>query len=135
MRSPRNPIQPPSQIPIVLVIGRSRARVIAVRRALDRYGISTTTMDWRAPASGLWRLGSKTPHVIVVDIPPPVTADHVDMLTRLRDRWEHAPQIALTAKAGPSVLTSLLAVGVDDFVSSENSWAELVVRLRRQLRR
>lgn len=119
----------------VLVMGRVRARVPAIRRALERYGISTSTLAWKASSSGLWRLGANVPHVIVVDIPAPVSADHVEVLQRLRDRWEHAPQIVVTAGASPSVLTSLLAVGVDDFVSNEDAWGELIVRLRRQLRR
>jgi DNA-binding response OmpR family regulator len=121
--------------PTVLVMGRIRARVPIIRKALERYGLTTATLAWKSSASGLWRLGAKTPQVIVVDIPPPVTADHVEMLQRLRDRWEHAPQLVVTAGASPSVLTSLLAVGVDDFVADEDAWGELIVRLRRQLRR
>ncbi|HVA58767.1 MAG TPA: winged helix-turn-helix domain-containing protein [Gemmatimonadaceae bacterium] len=123
------------EAPTVLVIGRVRARVAMIQRALERYGILTTTFAWRAPASGLWRRGAKAPHAIVVDVPSAVTADYVETLQRLRDRWELVPQIVVTSAAGPSVLTSLLAVGVDDFVSSDRAWAELVVRLRRQLRR
>jgi len=131
----RNPSLQARELPTVLVLGRVRTRVVSVQRALERYGIVTATLAWRASASGLWRLGAKSPHVIVVDVPPPVSADHVEILQRLRDRWEHVPQIVVTSAASPSALTSLLAVGVDDFVSSENAWAELVVRLRRQLRR
>ncbi len=121
--------------PKVLVVGRVRARAAAVRKALERYGILTTTLAWRASRSGLWRLGSVAPHVIVVDLPVPVSADHVEVLQRLRDRWEHVPQIVITSGATASVLTSLLAVGVDDFVSDAKAWGELIVRLRRQLRR
>ena len=105
-----------------------------MQRALERYGIHTEWLAWRSSAA-LWRLGARTPHAIVMDVPPPVTADHVEFLHRLRDRWERVPQIVVTWGATPSVLTSLLAVGVDDFVSSEDGWVELVVRLRRQLRR
>lgn len=133
----RKPDRIPSQLPTVLIVGRSRSRVTTLERALGRYGIFTTTLAWRSSAAGLWRLGAKTPHVIVVDLPPPITADHVEALQRLRDRWEHAPQVVVTSEANASVLTSLLAVGVDDFVSCDGNWAwgELIVRIRRQLRR
>lgn len=131
----RKNTEPLLRTPKVLVMGRVRARVPMIRKALERYGLNTMTLAWKSSASGLWRLGASAPHVIVVDIPPPVTADHVEVLQRLRDRWEHAPQIVVTAGASPSVLTSLLAVGVDDFVSNEDAWGEMIVRLRRQLRR
>jgi len=123
------------QVPTVLVLGRVRTRVTSLVRALERYGIVTRTLAWKASSSGLWRMGAQTPHVVVVDIPAPVTADHVEVLQRLRDRWDHVPQIVIAPGASPSLLTSLLAVGVDDFVASDDAWAELIVRLRRQLRR
>lgn len=129
------PAKAPTQSPRVLVLGRVRARVPEVRRVLERYGMVTTTIGWRASASELWRLGADAPHAIVVDIPPPVTAQQVDVLQHLRDRWEHVPQVVVTGASDPSLLTSLLAVGVDDFVTRSNTWAELVVRVRRQLRR
>lgn len=135
MNPRRNPTDKTSRAPSVLVLGRARARAGAIQKALERYGIRTESLGWRASSSGLWRLGARTPEAVVMDVPPPVRADQVEFLQRLRDRWEHVPQIAITWGASPSVLTSLLAVGVDDFVSAENAWAELVVRLRRQLRR
>ena len=125
----------PLQAPTVLVLGRVRSRVTALTRALERYGIATKTLAWRASSSGLWRMAAKPPHVVVVDAPPPVTAEYIEVLQRLRDRWEHAPQIVIAPDASPSVLTSLLAVGVDDFVATDDAFAELIVRLRRQLRR
>lgn len=120
---------------MVLVLGRVRARVAIIQRALERYGVRTSTLPLRSSTSGLWRLGARVPHAIVVELPPAVTAAHVEVLLRLRDRWEQVPQIVVTSSATPSVLTSLLAVGVDDFVLSNGAWAELMVRLRRQLRR
>lgn len=132
-RSTPRPYGPP--LPTVLVIGRVRARVAADQRLLERYGLVTVTLAWKATTSGLWRLGAMAPDAVVVDIPPPVTADHIEVLHRLRDRWDTVPQIVVTSGASSSVLTSLLAVGVDDFVCGDNRSAELVVRLRRQLRR
>jgi DNA-binding response OmpR family regulator len=131
----RKPSQKASQVPTVLVLGRVRARTAAIQKSLERYGIHTESVGWRASSSGLWRMGARAPHAIVMDAPPPVRADQVEFLQRLRDRWEQVPQLVITWGATPSVLTSLLAVGVDDFVSAEHAWAELVVRLRRQLRR
>ncbi len=132
----RKPDRIPSQLPTVLIVGRVRSRVATLERALGRYGIFTTTLAWRSSAAGLWRLGAKTPHVIVADLPPPIAADHVEALQRLRDRWERVPQVVVTSEANASVLTSLLAVGVDDFVSCDGDWAwgELIVRIRRQFR-
>ncbi|MDE3151887.1 MAG: winged-helix domain-containing protein [Gemmatimonadota bacterium] len=135
MSRKRKPSKPPASVPTVLVLGRVRTRVNALVRALERYGIVTRSLGWKASSSGLWRLGAQTPHAVVVDLPAPVTAHHVEVIQRLRDRWEQVPQIVVVPNASPSVLTSLLAVGVDDFVASDEAWAELIVRLRRQLRR
>lgn len=126
--------KPPIRTPKVLVVGRIRGRIPTIRNVLERYGVTTSTLAWKASASGLWRTGAIAPDVIVVDIPAPVSAAHVEVLQRFRDRWEHAPQIVITTGASSSVLTSLLAVGVDDFVANEDVWGELIVRVRRQLR-
>ncbi|MDE3216529.1 MAG: winged-helix domain-containing protein [Gemmatimonadota bacterium] len=131
----RKPSSKASSLPTVLVLGRSRGRVSAIQRALERYGVRTSVLGWRASSSGLWRLGARAPQAIVLDVPPPVQADHVEFLQKLRDRWEQVPQVVVTRGASPSALTSLLAVGVDDFVSGDSGWVELVVRVRRQLRR
>ena len=120
---------------MVLVLGRVRPRVVALTRALERYGITARTLGWRASSSGLWRMAAQPPNAVVLDAPPPVTAEYIEILHRVRDRWEHAPQIVVAPGASPSVLTSLLAVGVDDFVATDDSWAEVIIRLRRQLRR
>lgn len=135
MKQRSTPRQNAAPAPTVLVIGRVRARVSAIQRLLERYGLPTVTLAWKATASGLWRLGALPPDAVVVDVAPPVTADHIEVLHRLRDRWEAVPQIVVTPGASASVLTSLLAVGVDDFVCGDNRSSELVVRLRRQLRR
>ncbi|HEX8726094.1 MAG TPA: winged helix-turn-helix domain-containing protein [Gemmatimonadaceae bacterium] len=112
-----------------------RPRVAALTRALERYGITARTIGWRASSSGLWRMSAQPPNAVLLDAPPPVTAEYIEVLHRLRDRWEHAPQIVIAPGASPSVLTSLLAVGVDDFVATDESTAEVIIRLRRQLRR
>jgi DNA-binding response OmpR family regulator len=135
MSRKRKPTHAPVQVPTVLVLGRVRSRVAALTRALERYGIATKSLGWRASSSGLWRMAAQPPHVVVLDAPAPVTAEYIEVLQRLRDRWEHAPQIVIAPDASPSVLTSLLAVGVDDFVATDDAFAELIVRLRRQLRR
>jgi DNA-binding response OmpR family regulator len=135
MSRKRKPTPPQIQAPTVLVLGRVRARVTALTRALERYGITTRTLGWRASSSGLWRMASHPPNAVVLDAPPPVTAEYIEVLQRLRDRWEHAPQIVIAPGASPSVLTSLLAVGVDDFVATDDAFPEVIIRLRRQLRR
>ncbi len=135
MSRKRKPTPAPIQAPSVLVLGRVRPRVAALTRALERYGITGRTLGWRASSSGLWRMAAQPPNAVVLDAPPPVTAEYIEILQRVRDRWEHAPQIVIAPGASPSVLTSLLAVGVDDFVATDDSWAEVIIRLRRQLRR
>ncbi len=135
MSRKRKPSPVSVQAPTVLVLGRVRTRVTALSRALERYGIVTRTLGWRASSSGLWRLAAQPPNAVVLDAPPPVTAEYIEVLHRVRDRWEHVPQIVIAPGASPSVLTSLLAVGVDDFVATDNASAEVVIRLRRQLRR
>ena len=130
MSRKRQPSPANIQAPTVLVLGRVRVRVTALTRALERYGITTRTLGWRASSSGLWRMAAHPPNAVVLDAPPPVTAEYIEVLQRLRDRWEHAPQIVIAPGASPSVLTSLLAVGVDDFVVVHVGYA--LTRLNRE---
>lgn len=135
MSRKRKPTPVSIQVPTVLVLGRVRTRVTTLRRILERYGISTRTLGWRASSSGLWRMSAQPPDAVVLDAPAPVTAEYIETLHRVRDRWEDAAQIVIAPGASPSVLTSLLAVGVDDFVATDSGIPELIIRLRRQLRR
>jgi DNA-binding response OmpR family regulator len=116
----------------VLLVGANRRRIAFLGRALESYGFDVQPVVCNS-RSAPYRVPARTPKVIVADAPPPVTARHVDLLLHLRQRWESVPMIAMTANDNPSVLTGLLALGIDDFTSHSSQVADLVVRLRRQL--
>jgi DNA-binding response OmpR family regulator len=116
----------------VLLVGHNRRRITRLAAALERYAFDVQTIVCTAASAAL-RLPARPPRVIVADALPPVTARHVDLLFQLRQRWERVPLIAVTACDDASVLTGLLAIGVDEFASFSSPPADLVVRLRRQL--
>jgi DNA-binding response OmpR family regulator len=116
----------------VLLVGHNGRRITRLGLALQRYGFDVQTVACTA-ASVAARVPCRPPRVIVVDALPPVSARHVDLFFQLRRRWETVPLIAVTACDDASVMTGLLAIGVDEFASYSSPPADLVVRLRRQL--
>jgi DNA-binding response OmpR family regulator len=118
----------------VLLVGANRRRIASLGRALQSYGFDVQPVVCNSSSVDR-RVSAKRPKVIIADAPPPVTARHVDLLMHLRERWQSVPMIAMTASDNPSVLTGLLALGVDDFTSHSRQLADLVVRVRRQLAR
>ena len=131
-RRPTTRISSPSAD--VLLVGSNTRRVARLGIALGKYGFGVAPVVCNS-ASVAARIPSIAPSVMVVDAPPPVTERHIDLIYHLRRKWEQVPLIAVTASDDPSVLTGLLAIGVDEFSPYDSRPADLIVRLRRLIER
>lgn len=82
---------------------------------------------------GLIEAGSRRPELAVIDLGLP-DGDGVALIRDLRG-WSQAPIIVLSARSGESDKVAALDAGADDYLVKPFGAAELLARVRAQLRR
>ena len=102
-----------------------------VRMALESEGHEV----FEAPTlqRGLIEAGSRRPDLAVVDLGLP-DGDGVELIRDLRG-WSQAPVIVLSARGGEADKVDALDAGADDYLVKPFGAAELLARVRAQLRR
>lgn len=83
--------------------------------------------------SGLAMVSGMRPDLVVVDLGLP-DMDGLDVIRRLRD-WSSVPVIVLSARSTEKEKVAALDVGADDYLTKPFGVAELLARIRAQLRR
>jgi two-component system, OmpR family, KDP operon response regulator KdpE len=82
---------------------------------------------------GLIEAGTRRPELAIVDLGLP-DGDGVDLIRDLRT-WSGAPVIVLSARSGEADKVTALDAGADDYLVKPFGAAELLARVRAQLRR
>ena len=82
---------------------------------------------------GLIEAGSRRPELAIVDLGLP-DGDGIDLIRELRS-WSAAPVIVLSARSGEADKVAALDAGADDYLVKPFGAAELLARVRAQLRR
>jgi two-component system, OmpR family, KDP operon response regulator KdpE len=82
---------------------------------------------------GLIEAGSRRPELVVLDLGLP-DGDGIDLIRDLRG-WSSAPVIVLTARSAEADKVAALDAGADDYLVKPFGAAELLARVRAQLRR
>lgn len=82
---------------------------------------------------GLIEAGTRRPDLAVVDLGLP-DGDGVELIRDLRG-WSQAPVIVLSARSGEADKVTALDAGADDYLVKPFGAAELLARVRAQLRR
>lgn len=82
---------------------------------------------------GLTVVSGMRPDLVVVDLGLP-DMDGLDVIRRLRD-WSSVPVIVLSARSTEKEKVAALDAGADDYLTKPFGVAELIARIRAQLRR
>lgn len=82
---------------------------------------------------GLMDAGTRQPDLVILDLGLP-DGDGVDFIRDLRN-WSQIPLIVLSARAGEADKVEALNAGADDYLSKPFGVAELLARVKAQLRR
>ncbi len=118
-----------------------RARILVVEdepdiRRFVRLALQSEDHEvFEAPTlqRGLIEAGSRRPELAIVDLGLP-DGDGVDLIRDLRT-WSTAPVIVLSARSGEADKVAALDAGADDYLVKPFGAAELLARVRAQLRR
>jgi two-component system KDP operon response regulator KdpE len=118
-----------------------RARILVVEdepdiRRFVRLTLESEGHEVHEAASlqrGLIEAGSRRPELAIVDLGLP-DGDGVDLIRDLRT-WSTAPVIVLSARSGEEDKVAALDAGADDYLVKPFGAAELLARVRAQLRR
>lgn len=118
-----------------------RARILVVEDEPDIRRFVRMTLEseghevFEAPTMqrGLIEAGSRRPDLAVVDLGLP-DGDGVELIRDLRG-WSQAPVIVLSARSGETDKVGALDAGADDYLVKPFGAAELLARVRAQLRR
>jgi two-component system, OmpR family, KDP operon response regulator KdpE len=118
-----------------------RARILVVEDEPDIRRFVRMTLEseghevFEAPTlqRGLIEAGSRRPDLAVVDLGLP-DGDGVALIRDLRG-WSQAPVIVLSARRGEADKVGALDAGADDYLVKPFGAAELLARVRAQLRR
>lgn len=118
-----------------------RARILVVEDEPDIRRFVRMTLEseghevFEAPTlqRGLIDAGSRRPDLAVVDLGLP-DGDGVELIRDLRG-WSQAPVIVLSARGGEADKVTALDAGADDYLVKPFGAAELLARVRAQLRR
>jgi two-component system KDP operon response regulator KdpE len=118
-----------------------RARILVVEDEPDIRRFVRMTLEseghevFEAPTlqRGLIEAGSRRPDLAVVDLGLP-DGDGVELIRDLRG-WSQAPVIVLSARSGETDKVGALDAGADDYLVKPFGAAELLARVRAQLRR
>jgi DNA-binding response OmpR family regulator len=118
--------------PLVLVVDDEPIVAEVVGRYLRRDGFAV--MSASTGPEGLAAGLEQAPHLIVLDVMLP-GMDGLEVCRRLRQSRVTAPIILLTARSEEADRIGGLGIGADDYVVKPFSPAELVARVKAQLRR
>jgi two-component system KDP operon response regulator KdpE len=118
-----------------------RARILVVEDEPDIRRFVRMTLEseghevFEAPSlqRGLIEAGSRRPDMAVVDLGLP-DGDGAQLIRDLRG-WSQAPVIVLSARGGEADKVTALDAGADDYLVKPFGAAELLARVRAQLRR
>jgi two-component system KDP operon response regulator KdpE len=102
-----------------------------VRLALEAEGLEVAEAD--GVKRGLIEAGTRRPDLVVLDLGLP-DADGVDFIRGLR-AWSDIPIIVLSARTTEEDKVAALDAGADDYLVKPFGSAELLARVRAQLRR
>jgi two-component system KDP operon response regulator KdpE len=102
-----------------------------VRMALE--GEGWTVVEATTLRQGLIDAGTHAPELVVLDLGLP-DGDGVDLLRDLRT-WSQVPVIVLSARADERDKVAALDAGADDYLSKPFGVAELLARVRANIRR
>jgi len=117
--------------PVVIVIEDEPKIRRFVRMALESEGFQVFEAD--SVQRGLVEAGTRKPDMVVLDLGLP-DADGTDFIRDLRT-WSDIPVIVLSARTSESDKVAALDAGADDYLVKPFGAAELMARVRAQLRR
>jgi len=117
--------------PVVIVIEDEPIIRRFVRMALESEGFQVFEAD--SVQRGLVEAGTRKPDMVVLDLGLP-DADGTDFIRDLRT-WSDIPVIVLSARTSESDKVAALDAGADDYLVKPFGAAELMARVRAQLRR
>jgi two-component system, OmpR family, KDP operon response regulator KdpE len=104
-------------------------RFVRMALELDGYEVHEAT----GVARGLIEAGTRRPDLVVLDLGLP-DGDGVDLVRDLRG-WSAIPVIVLSARSGEADKVGALDAGADDYLVKPFGAAEMLARIRAQLRR
>ena len=102
-----------------------------VRLSLEREGVEVFEAD--TLARGIVEAGTRRPDLVVLDLGLP-DGDGVELIRRLR-AWSDVPIVVLSARTDEADKVEALDTGADDYLVKPFGAAELLARVRAQLRR
>jgi len=117
--------------PTVIVVEDEATIRRFVRMALEAEGCRV--FEAEGVKRGLIEAGTRAPDLLVVDLGLP-DGDGVDLIRDLRG-WSEAPVIVLSARTAEAEKVAALDAGADDYLTKPFGAAELLARVRAQLRR
>jgi two-component system KDP operon response regulator KdpE len=118
-------------MPVVIVVEDEPKIRQFVRMSLESEGCQVFEAD--GVKRGLIEAGTRKPDLVVLDLGLP-DGDGVDFIRDLR-AWADVPVIVLSARTAESEKVSALDAGADDYLVKPFGTAELLARVRAQLRR
>lgn len=118
-----------------------RARILVIEDEPDIRRFVRMTLDVQGHEvfeaatlqRGLIEAGSRRPDLVIVDLGLP-DGDGVELIRELRT-WSRAPVVVLSARSGEADKVAALDAGADDYLVKPFGTAELLARVRAQLRR
>lgn len=117
--------------PVILVIEDERQIRRFVAMALEGEGFRVVEAD--CVKRGLIDAGSHAPDAVILDLGLP-DADGGEFIRQFR-AWSAAPVIVLSARSNEQDKVAALDLGADDYLTKPFGTAELLARVRAQLRR
>ena len=120
--------------PVVLVVDDEPIVAEVVGRYLRRDGFAVISASTGAEGLAAGLDQAQPPHIIVLDVMLP-GMDGLEVCQRLRQARVTVPIILLTARGEEADRIGGLGIGADDYVVKPFSPAELVARVKAQLRR
>lgn len=118
-------------LPIIIVIEDEPKIRRFVRMSLEAEGCQVFEAD--TVKRGLIESGTRKPDMVVLDLGLP-DGNGVDFIRDLRS-WSDIPVIVLSARTAESDKVEALDAGADDYLTKPFGAAELLARVRAQLRR
>lgn len=118
-------------VPVVIVIEDEPAIRRFVKLALEAEGCQVVEAE--SVRRGLIEAGTRKPDMAVLDLGLP-DGDGVDFIRDLRT-WSDIPVIVLSARTAEADKVAALDAGADDYLVKPFGVAELLARVRAQLRR
>ncbi len=118
-------------IPVVIVVEDEAKIRRFVRMSLESEGCQVFEAD--SVQRGLIETGTRQPDMVVLDLGLP-DGDGMDLIRDLRT-WSDIPVIVLSARTAEADKVKALDAGADDYLIKPFGAAELLARVRAQLRR